>query len=43
MSKDEPWDMGHKPGYEFRKHRPSAQKRGERKYATKKIYFSNSS
>lgn len=20
MKKDEPWDMGHKPGFEFRKH-----------------------
>jgi predicted ribonuclease toxin of YeeF-YezG toxin-antitoxin module len=28
MDKDEPWDMGHKPGYEFRKHRDSAYKRG---------------
>ena len=28
MSKDEPWDMGHKPGYEFRKHRASARERG---------------
>ena len=27
MDKDEPWDMGHKPGYEFRKHRDSAYKR----------------
>ena len=26
--KDEPWDMGHKPGYEFRKHRDSARRRG---------------
>jgi len=25
---DEPWDMGHKPGYEFRKHRESARRRG---------------
>ncbi|WP_081391273.1 GH-E family nuclease [Paenibacillus peoriae] len=24
----EPWDMGHKPGYEFRKHKESAQERG---------------
>lgn len=22
------WDMGHKPGFEFRKHRKSAQERG---------------
>lgn len=28
MSKDQPWDMGHKPGYEFRKHQDSAEKRG---------------
>ena len=28
MSKDSPWDMGHKPGYEFKKHRDSAQRRG---------------
>ena len=24
MNKDELWDMGHKPGYEFRKNRQSA-------------------
>ena len=28
MSKDDPWDMGHKPGYEFRKHQQSAVDRG---------------
>ena len=28
MNPNEPWDMGHKPGYEFRKHRVSAQERG---------------
>lgn len=28
MSKDQPWDMGHKPGYEFRKHQESARQRG---------------
>jgi predicted ribonuclease toxin of YeeF-YezG toxin-antitoxin module len=28
MDFDEPWDMGHKPGYEFRKHRESARRRG---------------
>ncbi|WP_290371502.1 HNH/ENDO VII family nuclease [Paenibacillus sp. JJ-223] len=28
MNKDEPWEMGHKPGYEFRKHKKSAQQRG---------------
>ncbi|WKB35366.1 GH-E family nuclease [Terrilactibacillus sp. S3-3] len=28
MNKNEPWDMGHKPGYEFRKHQQSAQERG---------------
>ena len=28
MSKDQPWDMGHKPGYEFRKHQESAAERG---------------
>jgi uncharacterized Zn-binding protein involved in type VI secretion len=28
MSKDEPWDMGHKEGYEFRKHQRSAAERG---------------
>ncbi|MBO1511155.1 ribonuclease YeeF family protein [Metabacillus sp. BG109] len=28
MNKDEPWDMGHKPGYEFRKHQQSAMERG---------------
>ena len=27
MDKNEPWDMGHKPGYEFRKHRESAANR----------------
>ena len=27
MNPNEPWDMGHKPGYEFRKHRIGAQKR----------------
>jgi len=28
MSKDEPWDMGHRPGHEFRKHQQSAAQRG---------------
>ena len=28
MSPDEPWDMGHKPGQEFRKHQESAAQRG---------------
>lgn len=28
ISKDKPWDMGHKPGYEFRKHTESAKIRG---------------
>ena len=28
MDKSEPWDMGHKPGYEFRKHQQSAESRG---------------
>lgn len=28
MKYDEPWDMGHMPGQEFRKHRQSAQGRG---------------
>lgn len=28
IKNDEPWDMGHKPGFEFRKHRESAQTRG---------------
>ena len=28
MQKDQPWHMGHKPGYEFRKHQDSAQQRG---------------
>ncbi|WP_285841739.1 T7SS effector LXG polymorphic toxin [Psychrobacillus sp. MER TA 171] len=28
MNKEQPWDMGHKPGYEFRKHQKSAQERG---------------
>jgi predicted ribonuclease toxin of YeeF-YezG toxin-antitoxin module len=28
MDKNKPWDMGHKPGYEFRKHRESARTRG---------------
>lgn len=28
MSKDKPWDMGHKPGHEFSKHQKSAQERG---------------
>ena len=28
MSKDKPWDMGHKPGYEFKKHQESAAQRG---------------
>lgn len=28
MSKDQAWDMGHKPGYEFRKHQESAMERG---------------
>lgn len=28
MDKEQPWDMGHKPGYEYRKHRQSAEERG---------------
>ena len=28
INPNEPWNMGHKPGYEFRKHRASAQERG---------------
>ena len=28
MNKEVPWEMGHKPGYEFRKHQQSAQERG---------------
>ncbi|MBC2206043.1 HNH/ENDO VII family nuclease [Listeria booriae] len=28
MDKSKPWDMGHKPGYEFRKHQQSAAERG---------------
>ena len=28
MSKDQAWDMGHKPGYEFYKHQESARERG---------------
>lgn len=28
MNPDEAWDMGHKPGYEFRKHQQSAADRG---------------
>lgn len=28
MNFNEPWDMGHLPGYEFRKHQQSAMKRG---------------
>lgn len=28
MSKNQPWDMGHKPGYEFYKHQESARERG---------------
>jgi RHS repeat-associated protein len=28
MNKSEPWDMGHKPGYEFSKHQQSAKERG---------------
>lgn len=27
MSKEQPWDMGHKPGYEFSKHQESAKER----------------
>ncbi|MED4351064.1 HNH/ENDO VII family nuclease, partial [Schinkia azotoformans] len=27
MNKEKPWDMGHKPGYEFRKHQISAAER----------------
>lgn len=27
MSKDQPWHMGHKPGYEFVKHQESAERR----------------
>jgi predicted ribonuclease toxin of YeeF-YezG toxin-antitoxin module len=28
MSPDKPWDMGHQPGYEFRKHAADAEARG---------------
>ena len=28
MDPNQPWDMGHKSGYEFRKHQQSAAKRG---------------
>ena len=28
INPNEPWNMGYKPGYEFRKHRASAQERG---------------
>jgi predicted ribonuclease toxin of YeeF-YezG toxin-antitoxin module len=28
MSPSEPWDMGHRPGYEFWKHQVSASERG---------------
>jgi predicted ribonuclease toxin of YeeF-YezG toxin-antitoxin module len=28
MKKNEPWDMGHKPGHEFRKHQQDAANRG---------------
>lgn len=28
MNYNDPWDMGHKPGFEFRKHQKSAQNRG---------------
>ncbi|MNV99865.1 Ribonuclease YqcG [compost metagenome] len=28
MKKEDPWDMGHNPGYEFRKHQISAAERG---------------
>jgi hypothetical protein len=28
VNPNEPWDMGHKPGYEFRKHQQSAAERG---------------
>jgi hypothetical protein len=28
MDPSEPWDMGHEPGYEFRKHQASAMERG---------------
>lgn len=39
MSKDRPWDMGHKPGYEFAKHQKSAEERGiSRKEFIKEYY-----
>ena len=28
MSKNKPWDMGHRPGMEFRKHQKDAMERG---------------
>lgn len=28
MSKNQPWDVGHKPGHEFKKHQESAAERG---------------
>ena len=28
MNKSESWNIGHKPGFEFRKHKQSAEERG---------------
>ena len=39
MSKDQAWDVGHKPGYEFKKHQESAEKRGIDRETFLKEYF----
>ena len=39
MSKDQPWDMGHKPGYEFAKHQKSAEERGIDREQFRKEYY----
>ena len=42
MSKDKPWDMGHKPGYEFAKHQKSAEIRGISRDQFRKEYYNES-
>jgi len=39
MNKNKPWDMGHKPGYEFYKHKQSAMERGISRQQFRKEYY----
>ena len=39
MSRNKPWDMGHKPGYEFAKHQKSAESRGIDRQTFRNEYY----